>query len=48
MLARLMAAQGDMPVNRAEMNVKSGKEWNDFIASMVEARQDGRASEGSA
>lgn len=38
-LARLMLAQGDMPVNRAEMNVKAGKEWNDFLASMVDARK---------
>lgn len=39
MLARLMAAEGDMPVSRAEMNVKAGKEWNDFVTSMVEARK---------
>lgn len=38
-LARLMARQGDMPVSRAEMNVKSGKEWNDFIEGMIEARK---------
>lgn len=38
-LARLMARQGDMPVSRAEMNVKAGKEWNDFIAGMIEARK---------
>lgn len=40
MLSRLMLAQGDMPVNRAEMNVRGGKEWNDFIASMVDARKN--------
>lgn len=39
-LARLMAQQGDMPVSRAEMNVKSGKDWKDFIESMVEARKN--------
>ncbi len=38
-LARLMAQQGDVAVNRAELNVKSGKDWNDFLASMVEARK---------
>lgn len=39
MLARLMLAQGDMPVSRAEMNVKASQEWDDFINSMVEARK---------
>lgn len=39
MLARLMGAQGDMPVNRAEMNVKAGKDWADFISNMIEARK---------
>jgi hypothetical protein len=39
MLARLMAQQGDMPVSRAEMNVKSSIEWSDFIASMTDARK---------
>lgn len=39
MLARLMATQGDMPVSRAEMNVKSGKEWADFVNGMIDARK---------
>jgi hypothetical protein len=39
-LARLMLAQGDMPVSRAEMNVKAGREWNDFVAAMVDARKN--------
>src|ERR1043166_2742400 len=38
-LSRLMLAEGDMPVSRAEMNVKAGKQWNDFVLSMVEARK---------
>lgn len=38
-LAKLMAQQGDVAVNRAEMNVKSGKEWNDFLTNMIEARK---------
>lgn len=39
-LSRLMIQQGDMPVSRAEMNVKSGKEWGDFIESMTDARKN--------
>lgn len=38
-LSRLMLAEGDMPVSRAEMNVKAGKEWGDFITGMVDARK---------
>ena len=38
-LARLMAKEGDMPVSRAEMNVKASKEWNDFLSSMIDARK---------
>jgi len=38
-LARLMTEQGDIPVNRAEMNVKASQDWRDYIKSMVEARQ---------
>ena len=36
-LARMMLAQGDMPVSRAEMNVKASDEWREFIHRMVEA-----------
>lgn len=39
-LARLIAAQGDLPVNRAETNVKASKEWQDYINEMVQARSD--------
>lgn len=38
-LAKMMAAQGDMPVNRAELNVKSSNEWFEFVTSMVQARE---------
>jgi len=38
-LAQMMAEQGDMPVSRAEMNVKASLAWKDYIKSMVEARQ---------
>ena len=34
-----MSAQGDMPVNRAELNVKSSEEWMEFITNMVKARE---------
>jgi hypothetical protein len=39
MLARLMIMQGDMPVSRAEMNVKASDEWTKFIDQMNEARK---------
>ena len=39
-LARMMAAQGDMPVNRAELNVKSSEEWFEFVTNMVKAREE--------
>jgi hypothetical protein len=38
-LARMMSAQGDMPVNRAELNVKSSEEWLEFVTKMVKARE---------
>lgn len=37
-LAKLMLAQGDMPVSRAEMNVKASAEWTDYVTKMVNAR----------
>jgi cytochrome P450 len=39
-LARLISDQGDIPVNRAENNVKASKEWQDYITKMVQARRD--------
>jgi hypothetical protein len=38
-LARLMAGQGDMPVSRAEMNVKASDDWMEHITKMVAARE---------
>ena len=38
-LAKMMAAQGDMPVNRAELNVKSSDELFEFVTNMVQARE---------
>jgi hypothetical protein len=37
-LARLMLAQGDMPVSRAEMNVKASEEWEAYLENMTKAR----------
>lgn len=42
-LSQRMAALGDMPVSRAEMEVKASEDWHSFIASMVDARK--RANE---
>lgn len=38
-LSQQMHALGDMPVSRAEMQVKASKEWADFIDKMVKARE---------
>ena len=38
-LSKMMQAQGDMPVSRAEMNVKASNEWREFVTKMVEARE---------
>lgn len=38
-LAQLMTKEGDLPVSRAEMNVKASEEWTGYIKRMVEARQ---------
>jgi hypothetical protein len=38
-LAKMMAMQGDMPVSRAEMNVKASAEWTDYVTKMVRARE---------
>jgi hypothetical protein len=37
-LSQLMLAQGDMPVSRAEMNVKASGEWKQYLETMVNAR----------
>lgn len=38
-LSRRMVALGDMPVSRAEMEVKASDAWFDYLGTMVEARQ---------
>lgn len=38
-LAKMMSELGDMPVSRAEMQVKASVEWQEYIRSMVDARQ---------
>jgi hypothetical protein len=37
-LAKMMAARGDMAVSKAEMLVKASDEWEDYISKMVAAR----------
>lgn len=38
-LSQKMMALGDMPVSRAEMQVKASDEWKDYINKMVKARE---------
>lgn len=38
-LSRMMAALGEMPVNRAEMKVKASDEWVDHVTRIVTARK---------
>ena len=38
-LAQKMAALGDMPVSKAEMQVKASDDWYEFVDSVVEARK---------
>ena len=38
-LAKLMASRGDMPVSKAEMQVKASDEWSDYIGKTVRARE---------
>lgn len=37
-LSQRMTALGDMPVSKAELQVKASPEWSDFIKKMVSAR----------
>jgi hypothetical protein len=39
-LAQKMTALGDMPVSRAEMQVKASPAWMDYVGRIVEARQE--------
>ena len=36
--------QGDMPVSRAEHNVRSSEKWHEFIVKMVEQRSKANAA----
>jgi hypothetical protein len=38
-LSGWMKGEGDIPVSRAEMNVKASKEWAEFIRAMLDARK---------
>jgi len=37
-LSKMMVDLGDMPVSKAEMQVKASEAWRDHITQMVEAR----------
>jgi hypothetical protein len=39
-LSSRMVALGDMPVSKAEMQVKASDEWREFIESMVTSRKE--------
>ena len=38
-LSQMMLKLGDMPVSRAEMQVKASPEWTEFLQVMVNARE---------
>jgi len=38
-LAKMMAARGDMPVSKAEMQCKASDEWSDYVTKTVRARE---------
>lgn len=37
-LSQKMAALGDMPVSKAELQVKASNEWHEYIKAMVDAK----------
>lgn len=37
-LSQRMAALGDMPVSKAELQVKASDEWHEYIKAMVDAK----------
>jgi len=39
MLAQRMAALGEMPVSKAEMQIKASDEWHEYIEKMVDERK---------
>lgn len=36
--SQMVGQQGDMPVSRAEHNVRASNEWHDYLKQMVEQR----------
>lgn len=38
-LAQRMAALGEMPVSKAEMQIKASDEWHEYIEKMVDERK---------
>jgi hypothetical protein len=38
-LSQMMARLGDMPVSKAELQVKASPEWHDYVTKMVRARE---------
>ncbi len=38
-LSQRMASLGDMPVSKAELQVKASPEWSEYVSSMVDARK---------
>lgn len=38
-LSRMMVSLGDMPVSRAEMQIKASNQWEEFVVNMVKARE---------
>lgn len=38
-LSQKMQALGDMPVSRAEMQVKASQDWTGYVERMIEARK---------
>ena len=39
-LSQMMMKRGDMPVSKAEMQVKGSPEWQEYIDKMVDARSE--------
>jgi len=42
--SQMVAKQGDIPVSRAEHNVRSSPEWHDWIVGMVDQRSKANAA----
>lgn len=42
--SQMVGKQGDMPVSRAEHNVRASADWHDFLKNMVEQRTKANAA----